>query len=556
MDAVHAVAVTEWSPKEQIPVTSVLRLRCRLDETADGQSNPMTSAPATTASGRGGGAPDGDGDYTPDPRRWKALTVCLVAGFMTLLDVSIVNVALPSIQKGIGAGENALSWVVSGYALAFGLLLVPAGRVGDARGRRPAFIAGLALFTAASAACGFAPSAGVLIAARLVQGFAGGVVTPQVSGLIQSLFRGKERAKAFGMYGATVGISTAVGPLVGGALIAAFGQSSGWRYVFFVNVPIGLAAIPLARALIPHAARDPTTAARADYDPVGVVLLGIAVLLVILPFIEQQTWHSPIRPLLFPAAAVMFALFLRWESRYRRRQHEPVVDFSLFTRPSYSYGAGVGLLYFAGFTGIFFIYAQVLQDGFHYSALESGLAFIPFALGSAATAALGGRIVSRLGRPLVVAGLAMVIVGVLGTVLAVHEVDSRGIGIATAAPLLLAGLGSGFVITPNITLTLSQVPVRRAGVAGGVLQTGQRIGSAAGIAICGSVYYGALGAKKGYADALDRGLLVIGAFVVVALALALVDAVTGRAAHPQGEHQNPDAHTQVLDAAPGRRESC
>ena len=509
----------------------------------------MTSAPARSST------PEADDDYEPDPKRWKALTVCLVAGFMTLLDVSIVNVALPSIQGGIHAGENSLSWVVSGYALAFGLLLVPAGRVGDARGRRPSFMAGLSLFTLASAACGFAPNAGFLITARLVQGFAGGVVTPQVSGLIQNLFRGKERAKAFGFFGATVGISTAVGPLVGGALIQIFGDHTGWRYVFFVNVPIGLVALPLARALIPHVPRSTEKKENTDYDPVGVVLLGIAVLLVILPFIEQQTWHSAVRPLLFPLAAVVFGIFLFWEHRYRKRDHEPVVDFSLFTKPSYSYGAGVGLLYFAGFTGIFFIYAQVLQDGFRYTALESGLAFTPFALGSAATAALGGRIVSRLGRQLVVAGLAAVIVGIVGTVVAVHLVDDHAVGFATAVPLLVAGLGSGFVITPNVTLTLSEVPVRRAGVAGGVLQTGQRIGSAAGIAIAGSVYYGALADGRSPADALERGLFVIGVFVVVALALGSVDMVTGKRQRHVPKHEDPDAHPHVLGAAHGHHEA-
>ncbi len=464
----------------------------------------MTRAPARSP------ASGADDAYTPDPNRWKALTICLVAGFMTLLDVSIVNVALPSIQSGLGAGENALSWVVSGYALAFGLLLVPAGRIGDARGRRPVFMAGLTLFTVASAACGFAPDAGLLIAARLVQGFAGGLVTPQVSGLIQSLFRGRERARAFGLFGATVGISTAVGPLVGGGLIALFGAHTGWRFVFFVNVPIGLAALPLARALIPHQPRVGTRQESQDLDPVGVVLLGLAVLCIILPFIEQRTWHSPVRPLLFPVAAVLLAGFVWWERRHKARGGEPVVDFALFTRPSYSYGAGVGLLYFAGFTAIFFVYAQALQDGFHYAAWQSGLAVMPFALGSAATAAVGGRIVGRLGRKLVVAGLLMVTVGLVGTMVAAHEVDSRSLGWAAAAPLLVAGLGSGFVITPNITLTLSEVPVRRAGVAGGVLQTGQRIGSAAGIAITGSVYYGALAAGGrpdfgGAAEGAGRG---------------------------------------------------
>ncbi len=465
---------------------------------------------------------------TPDPNRWKALSVCLVAGFMTLLDISIVNVALPSIQTGLGAGQNALSWIVSGYALAFGLLLVPAGRLGDARGRRPSFEVGLALFTVASIACGFAPTAALLVVGRLVQGFAGGVLTPQVSGLIQQLFRGQERGKAFGLFGAVVGISTAVGPLLGGAIISVFGTHSGWRYVFFVNAPIGVVALLLAHRLIPHTAR---TGARrdSDLDPVGVALLAAAVTCVLLPLIEQRTWHSSVRLLLYPAAALLLAAFLAWEVRHGRRGGEPVVDLALFERRSYTLGAGVGLLYFAGFTGVFFIYTQYLQDGLHYTALLAGAAITPFAVGSAAAAALGGRIVTRFGRPLVAVGLVLVVVGLLGTYVAAGLVPGRGIGWAALAPLLVAGIGSGLVITPNITITLSEVPVRRAGTAGGVLQTGQRIGAAAGIAATGSVFYGALtGPHPDFGLAFRHGTLVITGLVALSLVLALTDVATGR----------------------------
>src|SRR3954471_7040009 len=158
--------------------------------------------------------------YRPDPNRWMALGVCLAAGFMTLLDVSIVNVALPSIEQGLHAQPNELEWIVAGYALSLGLLLVPSGRFGDAHGRRPVFMLGVALFVVASAACALAPTALALVLMRIVQGFAGGVLSPQISGLIQSLFRGQERGKAFGYFGSTIGVSTAVGPLIGGALIA------------------------------------------------------------------------------------------------------------------------------------------------------------------------------------------------------------------------------------------------------------------------------------------------------------------------------------------------
>ena len=197
-------------------------------------------------------AADPTSGYEPDPRRWKALTVTLVAGFMSLLDVSIVAVALPSIQRGLGTSPSAVQWVVSGYALTFGLALVPAGRLGDAIGRRTMFLAALAAFVLCSAAAGAAPTTGVLVAARLAQGIAAGSLAPQNSALIQQLFRGAERGRAFGFFGSTVGISTAVGPIVGGVILAVAGEPDGWRWIFFVNVPIGVVALVLAARLIPR----------------------------------------------------------------------------------------------------------------------------------------------------------------------------------------------------------------------------------------------------------------------------------------------------------------
>ncbi|GAB3840379.1 hypothetical protein GCM10029963_08880 [Micromonospora andamanensis] len=196
------------------------------------------------------GAP-GSGAVLDGRRRWQALGVGLVAAFMTLLDISIVNVALPSLERALRADPSDLQWVLSGYALSFGLVLVPAGRFGDVRGRRNAFVFGIALFTLTSALAGLAQSPGWLIAARLLQGAAAGVVNPQVTGLIQQLFAGPERARPFGWLGATIGISTAIGPLLGGLLIAAGGPEHGWRWVFFVNVPVGIVAVLLGWRLLP-----------------------------------------------------------------------------------------------------------------------------------------------------------------------------------------------------------------------------------------------------------------------------------------------------------------
>ncbi|MDT7539877.1 MAG: hypothetical protein QOI82_3462 [Actinomycetota bacterium] len=466
----------------------------------------------------------------PDPRRWRALIICLVAGFMALLDVSIVNVAIPSIAFGLHAGESSLQWIVSGYALTFGLLLVPAGRIGDARGRRPAFMWGLALFTLASVACGLSPNDGALIAARLVQGAAGGVLMPQMSGLIQQLFSGAERGRAFGLLGATIGISTAVGPLLGGLIIQVFGASEGWRFVFFVNLPIGIVTLILAMRWIPHVR---PTGRRESLDPVGVVLLGAAVTCILLPFIEQQQWDNR-RLLLFPVAAALAAAWWAWEIAYAKRS-DPVVDLGLFREKGYGVGAALTMLFFAGFTGLFFIYTQYLQIGLHYSALEAGVSATPFAIGSAAAAAFGGRVVLQYGRPLVVLGLVLVVLGFVGAYVAADLVPGHNVAWAAALPLLVAGIGSGLVITPNITLTLNDVPVRRAGIAGGVLQTGQRIGSAAGIAFTGSVFYAAVRNSRGdWAVAFRHGLWVITGFTVAALVLGLVDVMTNRQAERTG----------------------
>ena len=456
----------------------------------------------------------------PDPRRWKALWVCLVAGFMTLLDVSIVNVALPSIQTGVDATPSDLQWVVSGYALAFGLTLVPAGRLGDVLGRRTVFVVGVVLFGLASLTCGIAPNSTLLIVARLVQGAAGGILNPQVSGLIQQLFRGAERGRAFGLLGATIGISTAVGPVVGGVILDGLGEQRGWRWIFFVNLPIAVAAVVLAMRWLPDPPpRDPNR--HVDADPLGVVLLGAGVLGVLLPVVETGRGGSGVPGWVAVVGGVLLGTFLWWERTYTRRGRSPLVDLALFRVPGYASGAAVGSIYFGGFTGIFFVLTIFFQQELGYSPLVAGLAVTPFAAGSAVTSAIGGRLVSRFGRSLVTGGLAVVLVGLMAVDVVLGAVHDASLGWWLAGPLLVAGLGSGLVISPNITLTVAEVPVERAGTAGGLLQTGQRIGTAAGIALVGAVFY-STAATGGGLDA-STALRVAAALVGVALLASAVD---------------------------------
>jgi EmrB/QacA subfamily drug resistance transporter len=437
--------------------------------------------------------PDARGPVSdaPDPNRWRALSVTLVAGFMSLLDVSIVSVALPSLQQSLGAEPAAVQWVVSGYALTFGLALVPAGRLGDALGRRRMFLGALSAFVLFSGLAGAAPSVGLLVAARLAQGLAAGALAPQNSGLIQQLFSGAERGRAFGFFGATVGISTAVGPVVGGVILALAGGPDGWRWIFFVNVPIGVVALVLAARLIPRTEARGT----GHIDFVGGLLLGGGVLAVLLPLAEADSGGVARLWWLFLVAAGMATLFVRWERRVMRRHGAPLLDLRLLSSTrGYATGAALGTVYFLGFSGIWLVFALFLQSGLGYTPLQSGLSVTAFALGSAVSAAVGGRLVERFGRRLTVIGLAGVLTGLVATIGVVLVVPAGSLMGAMAAPLLVAGIGGGLVISPNITLTLREVPVRMAGSAGGALQTGQRVGAAIGTAALPGVYYLVLGA--------------------------------------------------------------
>lgn len=468
-----------------------------------------------------------DEGYQPDPRRWRALTVCLSAGFMTLLDISIVNVALPSIRDGLEASPGQLQWVLAGYSLAFGLVLVPAGRVGDARGRRSVLLAALALFVLTSAAAGMAQSAWWLVAARLAQGVSAGLLNPQTAGVIQDLFRGAERGRAFGAMGATIGLSTAVGPLAGGLILALDTSPEGWRWVFLVNVPVGLVAILLGRRLLPA---DRHSSRRESLDPVGTGLLGAALVLVLLPLVQERQWSGWLPWLLVPAGLVVAMLFVRWERGFVARGHAPLIDPELYHLRSFRLGSLLAAAYFAGFTSLFFVLTLFLQVGENYSPLMSGLAVTPFALGSAVAAAAGGRIVEYAGRALVLVGLTLVIGGLAVTDVVVGLVGGETyIGWAMAVPLLVAGVGSGLVIAPNRTLTLADVPVQRGGVAAGVLQVGQRVGAAVGIACVGAVFFHVQSRAGSWADGVSWSLWAAIGFLAVAFALGVAD-WRGRAA--------------------------
>ncbi|HEY0185876.1 MAG TPA: MFS transporter [Cellulomonas sp.] len=476
----------------------------------------MTSTPATAA------AP-------PDPNRWRALGVCLAVGFITMLDVSIVNVALPSIESSLHAGASQLQLIVAGYTLAFGLVLVPAGRLGDARGRRALFLVGLVGFALTSLAAGLAPSDEVLAVARLLQGASAGLLNPQVVGTIQQLFSGWERGKAFGYFGATIGVSTALGPLLGGIILQLAGTENGWRWVFFVNVPVIAVVLPLALRWLPRRAGAGPARAPMRLDVPGLALVALTAAALMVPFVTTTgEGDDPMRWWWLAVGAALGVVTVLWERSYQARTGAAVLDPRVLGDPAFRNGALLGMAYFAGFTSVFLVVTLYLQQIAGFSALQAGLVAMPFAVASAVAAQQSGRLVATRGRTLVVVGLVLVLVGLVGSDLAIRLVDPPAVGWVVAATQMVAGAGSGLVISPNQTLTLAHVPVERAGVAGSMLQVGQRIGSALGVALALSTYYSALSEGADGGDAAGRALLITVVLVAIAFVVAVVDLVQRR----------------------------
>ncbi len=457
------------------------------------------------------------GDET-DPRRWLALIICCSALFMTLLDVSVTNVALPSISNATGASPAQLQWVVSGYTLAFGLVPVLAGRLGDDHGRRLMFQVGVASFAATSMLAGLAPSAEVLIAARVLQGLAGGLINPQVSGLVQQMFGHDERGRAFGVLGTTVGVGTALGPLVGGALIALGGPHLGWRLVFFVNIPVGIVVFALARRFVPTAPHH----GRHRLDIGGAALLGGATFCVLFGAVQYDSVRDARLALLGIPAALLLIAFFRRERRLTAQGKDPLVDLRLFRVPSYASGVLFALAFFPAMAGLPLVLAIYYQDGLGYSALQSGLGVTAYAIGSGIGAPLAGRVVTRIGRPMLLVGVAAFGIGAVAlAVLAGH-------GAAALAPaLFVMGAGSGAVITPNQALSLMEVDPVTGSTAGGVLQTAQRIGIAIGQATIGATFFAAV-ERGGYAHGMRFGVVAALGFLAIAAAISVADLVRTR----------------------------
>ncbi|RKS06360.1 EmrB/QacA subfamily drug resistance transporter [Nocardiopsis sp. Huas11] len=426
------------------------------------------------------------------------LAVILAADFMELLDATIVSVAAPAIAGDLGADETALQWILAGYTLAVGAGLITGGGLGDRFGRRRVFLLGLTAFMLASAGCGLAPNPEVLIAMRVAQGLGGGLMIPQVFGIIRASFEPGARAGALGAYGAVLGLASVAGPLLGGVLLDADLFGLGWRAIFWVNIPIALVGLVVGILVIPES-RAP---GRTRLDLPGALLAATAAVLLLLPLIQGRDWGWPWWSLAVLAlSAPTVALFIAHERRLLARGGRPILDPALLRLRAFTAGLSASLLFFGALGSFFLLLSLYLQLGTGRSALDTGLVILPYAVGSIITSGIGARFADRAGRALLVSG-ALVLAASQAALLVLLQDGAAPSYWALAAPMFLGGLGLGLTAPSLINVVLSGVPAKDAGAVGGVLTTVTQVGNAFGVAVLGAVFFARMeDAVVGGADA-------------------------------------------------------
>ena len=421
------------------------------------------------------------------PRRWVILFVLLAAECMDLLDSTIVNVAGPTIHQDLGTSSTALQWIIGGYPLAIAVGLITGGRLGDLYGRKRMFLLGTAGFTLSSVLCGIAPSTGALIAARLAQGAFGALMLPQGLGVLREVFPREELPKAFAVFGPVMGMAALLGPIIAGGLIDLNLFSAGWRSVFLVNLPLGVAGFIGAARLVPS-----TDAVRrgGGLDLRGTALVSLAAVLVVYPLIQGRDLGWPAWTYVSIAAGLAtfggFGLHLR---RSARAGHEPLVTPTIFAHRGFTGGLIVLTVYFAGMIGCALSATLFMQIGQHFSAIHAGLTMIPFPLGTVFTIPISsGPIGARHARRVIQAG---VVVTAVGYAMLIPIIGAHTTTWAFAAPLFVAGLGMGLFMGPLMGAILGSLSDRETGSASGVMNAMQQLAGATGIAVLGTVFFAA-----------------------------------------------------------------
>jgi len=446
------------------------------------------------------------------PRLGFALAIVCIGVAMGTLDLTVVNVAIPSIRVALGADEATATWISAGFSLTTALTLVPGGRLGDRFGHVWMYVAGVALFSLASLVTGLAAGPAMIIGSRIAQGIGAGLIFPSAGALIQLMFTGRARGRALGIYGMVVSIGAATGGLLGGFVIGAFGAEYGWRILFFINLPVGLFAAIAAIVVLPRHARH----RHVGFDWGGLALLAVGLLAVLIPIMLGRgagwpwwTWAS------MAAGVVIVALFLRWESYVSGRGRTPIVPPELFHRRAFSAGVAVAFCFFASFTSLFFSFSLYWQAQLGHSALSLSLLSTPFAFGAILGSSQSARLTERFGRGLLLFGIGLLAVAFASAAVIVAAMPGEDLEFWMFMPsMLVAGIGNGVSISPNVQFVVAAVEPASAGAANGVLTTTQRLGAAIGVSLLATLFFGV-----GIVAAISMAVVFAIAGVLATLAL-------------------------------------
>lgn len=452
-----------------------------------------------------------------------ALTILLLGGFITVFDLFVVNIAIPSMQADLGVSFAEIGFVIAGYELAFGVLLIAGGRLGDRHGRRRLFALGMAGFAITSFLCGIAPDATSLIVARFLQGATGAILFPQVYTLLRVMYDDAGRRRAFGLLGMTLGLAAIVGQVFGGLIVESDLFGLGWRIIFLINLPIGIIALLSARIIPESRSCD---AMGVDWPGIGLATAGL--LLLLLPLLEGPnlgwplwTWAS------MAASVVLLTTFLVWEHLVARRGSDPAIDLSLFRNTGFSVGSVVVLLIYSTATSLFLCFALLVQSGLGLTPFAAGTLFAPASVGFVVASLVAPKLVARFGN-IAIAGGTLVYAAGIGWLIVTAAGLGDGAGIfALLPPLVLFGFGQGLSMTPLLNLVIGYVEESHAGMAAGFISTMQQVGGAFGVSVVGIFFVRILGKDAGEgvsqagrdADAFSGAMIYNLAAVIVAAAL-------------------------------------
>jgi EmrB/QacA subfamily drug resistance transporter len=459
--------------------------------------------------------------------RWVVLAVVLAAEIMDLMDSTIVTIAGPSVRRDLGGGPSTLQWLSAGYTLAFAVLLVTGARLGDIFGRRRLFLVGSAGFTLMSAACAAAPSPGLLITFRVLQGAFGALLIPQGFGMLKEVFAEAEMPKVFATFGPVMGLSAIAAPILAGVLIDANLWGTGWRLVFLINVPVGVFALATALRVLPRGASHPGV----RLDVPGMTLVGLALIAIIYPLIQGRAdgWPAWMFAMLGVGAALL-AVFVLYE---RRRKQAPLIEPGLLRNRTYTSGIAVALAFFGAFAGLILVVSLFCQLGEHFSPIHAGLTLAPMTVGMVLAMIASFALVARLGRHLLHIGVGLVAAGTVALALSVSGAQSATTW-DLAPSLFVIGLGAGLSFGQLFDFVLAGVTMDEVGSASGVLNAVQQLANALGVAVLGTVFFAKL-----TGDHLATGSLATTAWVCL-IPLAITFALVFRL--PMRAREGADAH--------------